>query len=219
MKAREDILHSIRSALGGGEAAPARARTVEDRLARPRPNVVPARGARPPAARAALFVEMAEAAAATVARVSDWAAVPAAVREYLDAHDLPRRARVAPALKHLDWRDMASGFGPAEAGDAVGVSRAHAGVAETGTLVLLSGTETPTTLNFLVDVQVVALAAADIVGSYEAVWESLRAAGRAVPRTINLVTGPSRTADIEQTLMLGAHGPRRLHIVVVDAAP
>jgi L-lactate dehydrogenase complex protein LldG len=37
-----------------------------------------------------------------------------------------------------------------------------------------------------------------------------------MPRNVNWITGPSRTADIEQTLLLGAHGPQRLHIVIVD---
>ncbi|MEI9915983.1 MAG: LUD domain-containing protein [Methylovirgula sp.] len=37
----------------------------------------------------------------------------------------------------------------------------------------------------------------------------------AMPRTVNFITGPSRSADIEQTLLLGAHGPRALHIIIV----
>jgi L-lactate dehydrogenase complex protein LldG len=37
-----------------------------------------------------------------------------------------------------------------------------------------------------------------------------------MPRTVNWITGPSRTADIEQTLLLGAHGPQRLHILIVN---
>jgi L-lactate dehydrogenase complex protein LldG len=37
-----------------------------------------------------------------------------------------------------------------------------------------------------------------------------------MPRTVNFITGPSRTGDIKQRIQLGAHGPRRLHIVLVD---
>src|SRR5260370_1008553 len=57
----------------------------------------------------------------------------------------------------------------------------------------------------------------DIAGDYEALWRKLRerfGAG-AMPRTVNWITGPSRSADIEQTLILGAHGPQRLHVMVV----
>jgi len=36
-----------------------------------------------------------------------------------------------------------------------------------------------------------------------------------VPRALNLITGPSRTADIEQTIELGAHGPKRMHVLLV----
>jgi L-lactate dehydrogenase complex protein LldG len=90
-------------------------------------------------------------------------------------------------------------------------------VAETGTLVLVSGPDNPTTLNLLPDTHIVMIDADDIAGDYEAVWRRVRdtyGAGQA-PRTVNLVTGPSRSADIEQTLILGAHGPRALHIFVV----
>ena len=97
------------------------------------------------------------------------------------------------------------------------VSPAFAGVAETGTLVMASGPENPTTLNFLPDNHIVVLQAQDIAGDFESVWARLREArGKgAMPRTLNMITGPSRSADIEQTLLLGAHGPRNLHIVLV----
>jgi L-lactate dehydrogenase complex protein LldG len=92
-------------------------------------------------------------------------------------------------------------------------------VAESGTLALLSGPDNPTTLNFLPDTHIVVVDAGDIVGDYETVWRRLReryGAG-SMPRTVNFVTGPSRSADIEQTIILGAHGPRALHILVVGA--
>ncbi len=91
------------------------------------------------------------------------------------------------------------------------------GIAESGTLALLSGQDNPTTLNFLPDNHIVVLSEHDIAGAYETVFGTIRdlyGKGQ-MPRTVNLVTGPSRSADIEQTLILGAHGPRRLHIVVV----
>ena len=97
------------------------------------------------------------------------------------------------------------------------VSHAFAGVAETGTLILTSGQDNPTTLNFLPDNHVVVVEAKDVVGDYEAIWQRLRERYGAgiLPRTVNMITGPSRSADIEQTLILGAHGPRRLHVIIV----
>ena len=94
----------------------------------------------------------------------------------------------------------------------------YAAIAETGTLMLISGPQTPTTLNFLPDTHIVVVRVEQVVASYEDGWDQLRAsgAGERLPRVINFITGPSRTADIEQHIELGAHGPRRLHIVLVE---
>ena len=105
--------------------------------------------------------------------------------------------------------------GRASASDMVSVQHGFAGIAETGTLMLPSGPERPTTLNLLADTAVVVLRASRVVGAYEEAWDMLRAAG-AMPRNVMLVTGPSRSADIEQTLELGAHGPRRLHVLLIE---
>ena len=107
--------------------------------------------------------------------------------------------------------------GPSDGHDLNAASVAFAAIAETGTLALASGADNPTTLNFLPDNHVVVVFAADVVGDMESVFSRLRGtygAGQA-PRTLNFITGPSRSADIEQTLLFGAHGPRRLHIVLV----
>ena len=99
----------------------------------------------------------------------------------------------------------------------VGVVPAFAGVAETGTLVTLSAAETPSTLNFLPDTAIAILRRSDIVGTYEDAFDRARARhGKDLPRTVNLITGPSRTGDIEQQIQIGVHGPRRLHLVLVD---
>ena len=107
--------------------------------------------------------------------------------------------------------------GAADGSDAVSVVHAFAAVAKSGTLVLTSGADNPTTLNFLPETAIVVLDAADIAGDYESVWGRLRSeTGEApLPRTVNWVSGPSRSADIEQTLLLGAHGPRFLHVIIV----
>ena len=107
--------------------------------------------------------------------------------------------------------------GPSDGHDLNAVSVAFAAIAETGTLALVSGADNPTTLNFLARQSYRRRRRGDVVADYESVFLRLREAyGKgAAPRTVNFVTGPSRSADIEQTLLLGAHGPRRLHIVIV----
>ena len=96
------------------------------------------------------------------------------------------------------------------------VSHAFAGIAETGTLALLSGPDNPTSLNFLPEHHIVVIEAKDMAGDMETVLARLKKASskHGLPRTLNLVTGPSRSGDIEQTIILGAHGPRALHIVI-----
>ncbi|MEX0695310.1 MAG: LUD domain-containing protein [Rhodospirillales bacterium] len=140
---------------------------------------------------------------------------------------MPARIKIAPhpTLTGLEWQAKTSLMveqGRGQGDDGVSVSVAFAGVAETGTLVMTSGPETPTSLNFLPLDHIVVVQGDDIAGNYEAVWERIRAKSvdegqpGTLPRTVNWITGPSRTADIEQTLLLGAHGPQRLHILIVD---
>ncbi len=114
--------------------------------------------------------------------------------------------------------------GRAEADDPVSLQHGFAGIAETGTLMLPGGPQRPTTLNLLCETEIVVLRASRIVGAYEEAWDLVRAelavpAGGILPRNVMLVTGPSRSADIESVLELGAHGPRRLHVVLVDDDP
>ena len=61
--------------------------------------------------------------------------------------------------------------------------------------------------------------ASDIVGSYEDSWAKLRSlhGSGIMPRTVNLISGPSRTADIEQTIVMGAHGPKTLLVLIAGS--
>ena len=221
-EARRQVLGSIAKALGRSTPPEADGAAVAERLStRPR-GPIPARTRRPPAELTDLFVTMATEVSASVDRVDALDAVPAVVAEYLARHNLPARVRVATdtELAGVPWEKQPTlevGHGAAEDDDLTSVTGAFAGVAETGTLVLLSGPQRPTTLNFMPDNHVVVLFAERIVAAYEDAWDLVRAAG-ALPRTVNMITGPSRTGDIEQRIQLGAHGPRRLHIVLVGAA-
>lgn len=219
MSSRERILGAIRSALGAGapERDPA---AVEARLAAHAKGLVPARGQLAAAARIKLFIAMAEEASATVTRVGALVEVPGAIAGYLADHNLPAVARLAADLDHIPWHeapllDLAKGR--AEDADKVSITGAFAGIAETGTVMALSGSGHPTTLNILPETHVVVLRGDQIVGAYEEAWDNLRASGRGTPRTVMLITGPSRSGDIEQIMQLGAHGPKRLHLVIVDA--
>ncbi|MBF0251550.1 MAG: LUD domain-containing protein [Alphaproteobacteria bacterium] len=176
---------------------------------------IPARGRTEGAARIALFVDEAELALAEVHGLKSLADVPARVAAFVKEAGAPGvKAEPRAALRDLDWSGVNIAFGPADAADAVGLCRADFGIAETGTVVLMSGADRPTALNFLPDLHIVVLRAEDIVANPEAVWAVLKS--KPFPRTVNWITGPSRTADIEQTMFFGAHGPRKLVILLID---
>jgi L-lactate dehydrogenase complex protein LldG len=175
------------------------------------------------AGRVDLFVAMAEEVQATVARVSSLGSVPEAVADYLATENLPAELVVAsdPNLDAVPWEVrplLRIHRGRAGAEDKVSLTSCHAAIAETGTLMLISGPHSPTTLNFLPDTHIVVVRRDQVVAAYEDGLDRLRAndASGKLPRVINFITGPSRTADIEQHIELGAHGPRRLHIVLVE---
>jgi L-lactate dehydrogenase complex protein LldG len=219
--ARSQILDGIRRSLHRGELNGEARTAVEQRLAQPPRGPVVARAQLPQPEKVALFCQWAEANNATVARVAP-PEVPAEVAGYLARNNLPAAAAMAPSplLDGYDWASqkmLTLRCGRAEASDHVSITGAFAGIAETGTLVMASGPDHPVSLNLLPDTHVVVLREADIVAGYEDVWARLRAryGKNTMPRTVNTITGPSRTGDIEQAMELGAHGPRRMHIVVV----
>jgi L-lactate dehydrogenase complex protein LldG len=223
-EAREKILAAIRSSLGRDRLDPDGEAEVCARLAAHRRNLVPARATMlDERGRIGLFAEMAEEVQSTVARVGSLAAVPEAIARYLAAENLPAELVMAPDpnLDEIPWNTwplLQIRRGRAEAEDRVSLTPCHAAIAETGTLMLISGAHTPTTLNFLPETHIVVVRRDQVVATYEDGWDRLRTASRteALPRAVNFITGPSRTADIEQHIELGAHGPRRLHIVLVE---
>ena len=222
--ARDAVIASIRRSLGVSGAEAPRRVAVEDRLARAPCGVIPKRAQVSGEERLALFKRMAEEALATVSVVSDAPSVPAEAARYLRDQNLPASLRMGEdaRLASMPWQETSLEVvkGPSAGSDLNALSHAFGAAAETGTLVLTSGPDNPTTLNFLPDNHIVVVAARDLAGSYEEMFEKLRAAygEGTMPRTLNLITGPSRSADIEKTLILGAHGPRKLHIIVVEDA-
>jgi L-lactate dehydrogenase complex protein LldG len=173
------------------------------------------------------FRQMAERMASTVDEVATLEDAPAAVLRYLAAQGLAPRAVVWPQLAGLGWapaglevearpprRDESQGA------DLVGITGCFCALAETGTLVLTSGADTPASTHLLPETHIAVVPASRIVAGMEDAFELLRkergGVASMMPRAINMVSGPSRTGDIEQTIVLGAHGPYRVHIVIAS---
>ena len=221
MSARDDILSRIRAATGRTESSgapppPEYANTV----------LIPARATGTPGELAARFIDMAAEAAATIGRVDAPGEVGPAIAAWLAAEGLGTDLIAAPDPA-LDAWGLTAGNGLtvrrgiATGDDTVSVTPSVAGIAETGSLLVTAGPGTPYTLNFLPETHIAVLHADRIVGGYEDAWAMVRQhneKGAALPRTVTLITGPSRSSDIERTVTIGVHGPKRLHIVLVGKA-
>lgn len=209
VNAREAILNSVRGALKRGPLDDAQRAALDARVPQ---HTRPAQDED----LVARFVRKFESRAGTVERVAGFDAVPAAVEAYRLGKGLPAHAAVGAALKDLPWpADFEMNHGAAGIAEMLSVSPAIAGIAETGSLMLAAGPGSPTTHNFVPDDHVVVLEASRIVGHFEDAWTVLRARAEGMPRATNIISGPSRTADVEQTIQLGAHGPRRVHVILV----
>ena len=163
------------------------------------------------------FRTRAEAIQSTTDLVDRMADVPAAVARYLKANILPIGGCVWPQLANLDWagaglRLAARG---AEDRDLVGVTGVFAALAETGTLMMVSGPETPATTSLLPETHIAVVPVERIVKRMEDAWALARRDLGELPRLVNFISGPSRTGDIDQTIVLGAHGPYRVHVILV----
>jgi len=221
--ARAKVLSRIRAALGVTPQHTGREDEVRRRLeAHPR-GTIPDRACQDRVASVALFKAMLVSQGAEVTHVAEPAAAVRAIAAFLETHGLPPpalRMGADAVLAGLPWEvapQVHRRFGAAEPSDSASLSRALVGAAETGTLLLISGADNPTSLAFLPEAHTILIGAADIVGSYEEAWDRLRAifGPATLPRSVNLISGPSRTADIEQTIVRGAHGPKRLHVVIL----
>jgi L-lactate dehydrogenase complex protein LldG len=100
----------------------------------------------------------------------------------------------------------------------VGLTGVDAALAVTGSVVLLSGNGRPRAASLLPPIHIAVVAASQIVPDLESWWAVQKAAGLAQARehsNIVFITGPSRTADIAMQLVMGMHGPRELHLVLL----
>lgn len=222
--ARSAVLGRLRTALDRDAGAEGRARErVAAWLTQRHPEHIPARGQLAWEDRIGLFVEQARKVQTEIERVTGPKSLPGVVARYLRRHNLPQKLVMAPepALDEADWESqplLRIRRGTADNADGIGLTLASAGVAETGTLLLGSSKDRPTLLAYLPETCIVVLPTDRVVGSYEQAVDLYRDEIGAMPRSLNFVTGPSRTGDIAQQLELGAHGPRRLLVVLVDPA-
>ena len=205
MSARDSILTRIRRA-SEGQSAP-----EQQRL---KPAIARSVGSDA----VAQFISQAEAINATTDRIASLDDLPKALAEQLRNRNLPAAIRTGDdPIFDCDWGTVERSTGPGRIAEPATLTRAHMGVAETGQLVFASGPDNPVTLNFLGETHFAVVNASDIVGGFEDLWAEWRSRGLD-PRTVNLIAGPSRSADIGQTLQLGAHGPVALHVFIVGVA-
>ena len=226
---RDTVLGRVRQALG---------KTGTDPVAQAEAQAYLDAHARGPAPafdgdRVARFIRRAGDMESTVARIGDRTEIPAAVAVYLDTLELApalaaqlisqesHRGVCWPEFADLDWTraGLSVEARPTVGDDRLGITGVFCAIAETGTLVVVSGADTPTATTLLPDTHVAIVTANRIVDTMEDAFALIRKECGNVPRAINMISGPSRTGDIEQTIVLGAHGPFRVHILVVDTAP
>lgn len=203
MTARDRILTRIRRASEGQTS------TDPQRL---KPAIAKTEGA----GAIARFVERLEAQDTSVTRLTSLDDLPQALAEELRNRNLPAAIRTGedPAFDR-DWGTVERSTGPGRTQEPATLTRAQLGLAETGGMLFSSGPENPVTLNFLGETHFAVIRTSDIVGGYEDLWAAWRQRGLN-PRTVNLISGPSRSADIGQTLQLGAHGPVAVHVFLVE---
>jgi len=167
-----------------------------------------------------LFLEKLTAAAATYAVLDRASEIPQHLVAWLKTEklsDVPIVLAEEPQLRALDW----AGAGIAARHDkpdilapSTIVSAAFAGVAETGSIALLTNADSRPSHNLLADTHVVVLSRSQIAASFEDVWRAVRVQG--LPRSLAFITGASRTADIEMTIELGVHGAVRMHVILLN---
>ncbi len=219
--ARDAILGRVKRALGKTDDRLVPGSAADSYLA------AHAHGPRPamPADLPAKFMARATDMESTVERIAEHREIPAAVARYLDALVLP--ASIAEQKSHagvcwpefadLDWK--AAGLDietrPTMGDDRLGITGTFCAIAETGTLVVLSGEDTPTATTLLPDTHIAVVRADRVISGMEEAFALIRREKGTLPRAVNMISGPSRTGDIEQTIVLGAHGPFRVHILVV----
>lgn len=212
--ARDRILQRIRSANLQQEGLCA-TDVLEQRV------LEPARGPQPAWQEKLIerFTKKVQESVASLEPVKTVQAIAEATSTYVSANGLDNKLLCGSneLIKSLEWPDTISvEYRSATIEDKVVLVEAFAGIAETGSIVMCSGASTPVSLNFLPDHFLCVISAERIVKNIEDLWQKIRDEQIIMPRAINIITGPSRTADVEQIIQLGAHGPRKVHLLLLQ---
>jgi L-lactate dehydrogenase complex protein LldG len=154
----------------------------------------------------------------TLDEVATLADVPVAAARYLESLGVTKNAVAWKTLDTLPWQTAGLGvdFRPPVNEDLVGITGCFCAVAETGTLMLLSGPDTFASAALLPETHIAIVPKARIVAGIEDAFALAKSERGELPRATNFISGPSRTGDIEQTIVLGAHGPYRVHVILVN---
>ena len=142
-----------------------------------------------------------------------WYGPGAPLGPILEAHWPPGQSVVLRPYREPVEQCRADLFDPA----AAGLTACRGAVAETGSLVLWPGPDEPRLLSLVPPVHVVLLAADTICGTFAELLAAQAWAG-GLPTNALLISGPSKSADIEQTLSYGVHGPRELIVLLRESA-
>jgi len=214
MDSREDILNRVRRRIGRthDNAAEARRAMLEWLAARtrgPRHEIE--------ADLVARFRSRSEQLSSTVDGVERMEDVPAAAARYLVERALPMNAICTRQVADLAWAEagISADARSARNEDLVGITGCFCAIADTGTIMLCSSRESAASVSLLPETHIAVIPASRIVAGMEEAWQLARDELGELPRGVNFVSGPSRTGDIEQTIVLGAHGPCRVHLIVV----
>jgi L-lactate dehydrogenase complex protein LldG len=226
-KARSAILQRIRQAQQRDESQKsAEVAMAQAYLRQPEVGPLPSLGGCATGEASALvdyFCQQALKMSDTLTRLASLSEVPQEVQRYLQEQQLPLAAHIWPEFAELPWAsaNIAVQIAPAPVAErmqqAVGVTSAFCAVAETGSLLLTSSAQTPVSTAMLPETHIAILQESRIVAYMEQAFTLLQQEQGLLPRTATFISGPSRTGDIEQTIVLGAHGPYRVHVILIKS--
>ena len=215
MSARDNILARIRSQTGKpGVTSESELASVRSHIARHERGPVPSIAMHDPVRH---FIKECARLNTTLAEVANVAEVPREVARYIAAEALLPRCVGWQELSVLDWQAAGIRFDnrPATGDDLIGVTGCYCAIGETGTLLLLGAPATPKTTALLPETHICIVKKSRMVPTMEDAFSLMRGEIGEPPRATFFVSGPSRTADIEQTIVIGAHGPYRVHVVLI----